>query len=61
MDNKKSPCSTIINNIENQSPGYIISVIEKDSCIFSKGYGKANLENEIVINDKSTYTSNYLT
>lgn len=46
---------TLFNNTDKQSPGYIIAVVDKDSCIFKKGYGQANLENEIAINENTSF------
>jgi len=46
---------TLFNLTNNQSPGYIVGVVEKDRCIFSKAYGQANLENEISINENTSF------
>lgn len=46
---------SLFTHIDNHSPGYIIGVVEKDRCIFSKGYGNANLENKIYINEHTSF------
>lgn len=53
--NLENAIDTVFQNTDTSAPGYMISVIKKDQFLFQKGYGLANLEHNIEIDENTCF------